>query len=1181
MNPVENYLKEINMIKSTGGSVDEKSFYTPLCNLINEVGKKLKPKVFCHSEVKDTGAGNPDIGLYAQHQLQNLKQGGPLVQIPERGVVEVKPASDDSWITTEGEQVTRYWGHYGQILVTNYRDFVFVGQDENGNQVKLESFRLAESESSFWDLTTQPHKAAKEKGERLIEYLSRVMLHSAIVSDPEKVAWFLASYAKEAKARIESAGDLPGLAAIRRGLEESLGMKFEGEDGEHFFRATLIQTLFYGIFSSWVLWSRNHTHKSRERFNWHEAAWNLHVPMIAALFSQIATPNKLKPLGIDEVLDWTGMVLNRVDRARFFEKFEQEHAVQYFYEPFLKAYDPELRKDLGVWYTPPEIVKYQVARIDTVLREELDIEDGLADPNVYVLDPCCGTGAYLVEVLRRIHETLEDKGADALMAQQLKKAAMERIFGFEILPAPFVVAHLQLGLMLKNLNAPLSDEKNERVGVYLTNALTGWEPEKKPKDRLPFPELQEEHDAAEKVKCDVPILVILGNPPYNAFAGTSPEEEEEEGLVEEYKGVYYEEKPSKRGGLAKRVRRYKLNDSESKGGWGIKKFNLDDLYIRFFRIAERRIVKGGMGIISYISNFSYLGDPSFVIMRQRFLKEFDKLWFDCMNGDSRETGKTTPDGKPDPSVFSTEQNKQGIKVGTTISLMVRKKERPKKPQVRFRHFWGVEKRRELLDSVKTEGINGQYNISKPEKSNRYSFRPFNVSLKYKKWPKLSELSNLSPIPGMAEDRKKALIRIDKSQLPSLMQDYFDSSISWEAFNLKYPNNGLCKDASGFIAKDARFRLQKVESYDQAKIIRFDHHPFDSRWAYVSYSLPLWSRPIPSLKPHYWEGNHFLISRMNTQANPEGVPIFYTRRLYDRQFSNRNPQSIPVQLIQEPSKRSKGDHTSNMFTEKMANLSEPCRIYLQHLGIENPDQSQEEAALIWIHSLAIGYSPAYLSENADGIRRDWPRIPLPDSRAMLLSSAGLGKEIARLLDTETNVKDVTSGTIRQDLRSIGAVTHVTSNSVNPSAGELDMTVGWGHFGKSNVVMPGKGKVVERSYTPKERALLNEGATQSGLTLEQSLEQLGETTFDIYLNEVAYWSNIPTKVWNYHIGGYQVMKKWLSYREKEILGRGLKIEEAYEVMNMARRISTITLLQPALDENYEAVKQSTYNWSSNNR
>jgi hypothetical protein len=168
----------------------------------------------------------------------------------------------------------------------------------------------------------------------------------------------------------------------------------------------------------------------------------LKVPMISALFEQVATPTKLGELGLVEVLDWTAASLNRVKRGEFFTRFEEEHAVQYFYEPFLEAFDPALRKDLGVWYTPTEIVQYMVARVDTVLREELGLADGLADPRVYVLDPCCGTGAYLVEVLKRIAATLREKGDDALVSNDIKRAAMNRVFGFEILPAPFVVSHL-------------------------------------------------------------------------------------------------------------------------------------------------------------------------------------------------------------------------------------------------------------------------------------------------------------------------------------------------------------------------------------------------------------------------------------------------------------------------------------------------------------------------------------------------------------------------------------------------------------------------------------------------------------------------------------------------------------------------------------------------------------------
>ena len=226
------------------------------------------------------------------------------------------------------------------------------------------------------------------------------------LNNPKDVAFFLASYARDARVRVEGAKDLPALAAVRTALEEALGMKFEAEKGEHFFRSTLVQTLFYGVFSAWVLWHKEKPQRL-DAFDWKSAAWTLHVPMIKALFEQVATPTKLGPLGLVEVLDWTAAVLNRVDRAAFFEKFLETHAVQYFYEPFLEAFDPELRKQLGVWYTPPEIVQYQVARVDAALREELDIPDGLADPRVFVLDPCCGTGAYLVEVLRQIAQVSE------------------------------------------------------------------------------------------------------------------------------------------------------------------------------------------------------------------------------------------------------------------------------------------------------------------------------------------------------------------------------------------------------------------------------------------------------------------------------------------------------------------------------------------------------------------------------------------------------------------------------------------------------------------------------------------------------------------------------------------------------------------------------------------------------
>ena len=244
--------------------------------------------------------------------------------------------------------------------MTNYRSFLLVKRGDNGKLVRLESFQLAPDEKSFWAVAAQPRKAASELGERCAEYLKRVLLHAAPLNNPKDVAFFLASYARDARVRVEGAKDLPALAAVRAALEEAIGMKFEAEKGEHFFRSTLVQTLFHGVFSAWVLWHKQHSGTGVlpvslkpdgpagcepkltgkmpvPQFDWRSAAWTLHVPMIKALFEQVATPTKLGPLGLVEVLDWTAAALNRVERPVFFEKFQDTHAIQYFYEPFLEG----------------------------------------------------------------------------------------------------------------------------------------------------------------------------------------------------------------------------------------------------------------------------------------------------------------------------------------------------------------------------------------------------------------------------------------------------------------------------------------------------------------------------------------------------------------------------------------------------------------------------------------------------------------------------------------------------------------------------------------------------------------------------------------------------------------------------------------------------------------------------
>jgi hypothetical protein len=1109
MNLIENYLCEIREIRATRAGTVETAYYAALANLLDGTGKTLKPRVRCILQLQNLGAGNPDGGLFTADQFPKGSHEPAGAGIPSRGAIEVKGTADDAFATAEGEQVGRYLARYGQVLVTNYRDFVLMGRDAEGKPARLESYRLAESESAFWRQAADPRKMAAQLGESFQDFLKRAMLHQAALDSPKDLAWFLASYAREAKFRVEH-GSTPGLASVRKALEEALGMKFEGEKGEHFFRSTLVQTLFYGIFSAWVLWAKQQPGRTA-RFEWGLADRHLNVPIVRKLFREVADPASMEAMGLTEVLDWAAAALNRVERGRFFETFQEKHAVQYFYEPFLEEFDPELRKELGVWYTPDEIVEYMVARADRVLREELGRPDGLADPDVYVLDPCCGTGAYLVAVLNRIAETLREKGGDALLAQDLKEAAMRRVFGFELLPAPFVVAHLQLGLLLQHWKAPFANR--ERAGVYLTNALTGWEPPVQPKG-LPFLELEQERDAADVVKRDRTVLVILGNPPYNSFAGIA-KVEDERGLSDAYRTVKEVPAPQGQG--------------------------LNDLYVRFFRMAERRIVKTGEGVVCFISNYSWLDGLSFTGMRERYREVFDRIWVDNLNGDKYRTGKLTPEGLPDPSVFSTAFNREGIQVGTAISLLVRKREHPDAAEVRYRSLWGRAKREELLASKDHDGVTLYRNVE-PVVALGLPFAPVAVETAYLSWPLLTELFPVF-FAGVQTKRDDVVVDHNREALERRMQMYFDRSLADEEIARLMPR--AIEVTARFDPKATREYLVK-RGFKPEVLVRFCYRPFDLRWVYWEPETRLLGEKSPDYFPQVFTGNRWLIAQQKPRrewSRPQAVTSIACLDLMDRCAS-----CIPQFVIKEGA----------LVTERQPNLTERAGAYLSGAGATVED--------LFAHVAAVTHAPSYAVENAGALRQDWPRIPLPAPHDILAASACLGRKVAALLDCEQTVAGVTTGAVRPDLRAIGVLS-ASMGSLDPAAGDLDITAGWGHAGKGGITMPAKGTLTERDYTPEERDAMGELA---GL--------LGTTTFDVCLNGNAYWRNIPAAVWDYTLGGYQVIKKWLSYREKELLGRGITKDEARHVTEMARRIAALVAMGPALDANYKAVKRNPHPWKA---
>src|SRR5512136_2782782 len=275
-NLIERYLTHMGEVRNTRSNVPETSFYPAIEQLLSEIGKSLSPKVRCVINLSNRGAGLPDGGLFSADQFRskardpNTKDNPFQVQNPSRGVIEAKPPSEDVRQVAESEQVERYWKRYGMVLVTNFRAFALIGKGPTGEPCILEAFAIAKSEQEFWRLTSHPRHSAVEHGERMLEYLKRVLLHNAPLAAPQDVAGILASYARDARLRIERA-DLPALTGLRQALQEALGLRFEGERGEHFFRSTLVQTLFYGVFSAWVLWARRRDAKPTGPSNFAQA----------------------------------------------------------------------------------------------------------------------------------------------------------------------------------------------------------------------------------------------------------------------------------------------------------------------------------------------------------------------------------------------------------------------------------------------------------------------------------------------------------------------------------------------------------------------------------------------------------------------------------------------------------------------------------------------------------------------------------------------------------------------------------------------------------------------------------------------------------------------------------------------------------------------------------------------
>ena len=368
-----------------------------------------------------------------------------------------------------------------------------------------------------------------------------------------------------------------------------------------------------------------------------------------------------------------------------------------------------------------------------------------------------------------------------------------------------------------------------------------------------------------------------------------------------------------------------------------------------------------------------------------------------------------------------------------------------------------------------------------------------------------------------------------------ISDYFNSELNHEEIARLYPV--AMKDTSSIRLKARGVREERlINCSDGGEFLRYAFRPFDSRWLYWEEESGLLARPSPDYRPHVFEGNLALVSQQKPRREWSPPQLISAMGCYD--LMDRNVSCFPLWL------RDEGLGLEGDGQQRRPNLSPAAQSYLDRLGLGVED--------LFHHVLAVLHDPAYREANAGALRMEWPRIPLPGwpeggtpgTADELIASAARGRELSALLDPETPVPGVTTGPLRQEMASVGVPT--TIDGSNMAGDDFAVTVGWGHFGSGDAVMPGQGRTMERPYTAEERAAQGD-----------AIETLGATTFDIYLNDGAYWRNVPANVWSYRLGGYQVLKKWLSYREEKVLGRNLHPQEVQHFTNTARRVGAILL------------------------
>ena len=714
------------------------------------------------------------------------------------------------------------------------------------------------------------------------------------------------------------------------------------------------QTLSYGLFAARC------TLPNGTNFSRHIAVGTLprSNPFLVQLFYHVASPNLEE--NVTYILDDIATLLQNVStemlRTAFTARNHLEDPVIHFYETFLKEYNPKLRFDREVFYTPPQVISYIVKSVDSLLKTELNRPDGLADDNTLILDPATGTGGFLLTVLDHIREYVTTNYGTGDWNRYINAQLVKRIFGFELLVAPYTIAHLKLSLFLQAQGW----RTNERLGIYLTNALEQPDEMQAP---LPFAAfISDEANAALAVKTDKPILAIIGNPPY-------PEDSANPSRVSR-----------KLTFIGELIEDYKQLDGKTISDRNLKMLQAD--YVKFTRWAQWRIDRNGEGVIGYIVNNSFLDGPAFRGMRQSLMTSFNAIYILNLHGSIRRQ-EAVPNGQKDENVFDISQ-------GVSILLCVKERDNPSPAKVYHTDMWGS--REEKYRTLSETDVQSTEWYELQPKSPLYLFVPqeTNYSAEYESGWKITDIFQASSI-GIVTARDKLTIHQTAEAIRETVTDFV--SLPIEEARERY---NLGRDSRDWQVHLAQSDLRNHPKADQ-HIAPIHYRPFDTRWTYYTgQSRGFHCMPRPTNMPHLLSEN-FALCVCRIVKSPIWQHVLITDKITDNCYiSNTTSESSHVfPLYLYPNSEGLLGSTEPELNFKPAFLT----ALSEALGLPQtapfglPEDVTPEEILAYIY--AVLYSPTYRERYYEFLKYDFPRIPLPQEIDYFRKLAVLGQELIEL------------------------------------------------------------------------------------------------------------------------------------------------------------------------------------------